>query len=173
MKAKLLEKQKIYEKLSINNKSKFYNFNSKFHSILKSILLILGVGKINQDEKTEIFLNENALIDFGEKQLENIKDQKPKRKTKFDIIDNLILQEQKEKHEENNYDFNTPFIDLNERFKVKQSYDKKLTNLEKDNLEKIIDEEKDFKEKMNYLKKKKEIERLDRIERIKSISFPK
>ncbi len=102
------------------------------------------------------------------------KDTKPKRKTKFDIGPKTeSLFKTNEEEDENDFDYNTPFLELNEKLNVKQSYDKKLTEFEKENLVKIIEEEKDFKDKMNYLKRKKEIERLERIERIKSISFPK
>jgi len=122
-------------------------------------------------------LNENSLIDFVEKRLHSLDktiEKVRKRKTKFDIgPEDKQVDKSLDKDEENDYDFNTPYIDLNEKLKVKQSYDKKLTELEKDNLEKIIEEENDFKQKMNYLKRKKELERLERIERIKSISFPK
>lgn len=122
-------------------------------------------------------MNENSLIDFVEKRLHSLDktiEKVRKRKTKFDIgPEDKQVDKSLDKDEENDYDFNTPYIDLNEKLKVKQSYDKKLTELEKDNLEKIIEEENDFKQKMNYLKRKKELERLERIERIKSISFPK
>ena len=124
-----------------------------------------------------MLLNENLLIDFEEKRIENRNNRqieiKPKRKTKFDIGPIEPIDFKKDEEEKNNFDYNTSFVDLNERLKVKQSYDKKLTEVEKDNLEKVIAEEKDFKEKMNYMKRKKELDRLERLERIKSISFPK
>jgi hypothetical protein len=84
----------------------------------------------------------------------------------------LDLKEEKEIKEENiEYNFNMPYVEMNEKLKVKQSYDKILTDFEKENLEKIIEEEKNVKEKLNFLKRKKEIERLERIERIKKIKI--
>jgi len=145
--------------------------------LVNNILLQIGQRKINQKNKSEMLLNENLLIDFEEKRIENRNNRqieiKPKRKTKFDIGPIEPIDFKKDEEEKNNFDYNTSFVDLNERLKVKQSYDKKLTEVEKDNLEKVIAEEKDFKEKMNYMKRKKELDRLERLERIKSISFPK
>ncbi len=84
----------------------------------------------------------------------------------------MDLKEEKEIKEENiEYNFNMPYVEMNEKLKVKQSYDKILTDFEKENLEKIIEEEKNVKEKLNFLKRKKEIERLERIERIKKIKI--
>ena len=54
---------------------------------------------------------------------------------------------------------------------VKQSYDKLLTESEKAALESIIEEETDYKMKIELLKKKKNLVREERLERIKKMKI--
>jgi hypothetical protein len=61
--------------------------------------------------------------------------------------------------------------DLNEKIYVKQSYDKKLTTQEKQARNEIVDEEKEYKNKIEMLRKKKEREREERLERIKKMKI--
>jgi hypothetical protein len=54
---------------------------------------------------------------------------------------------------------------------VKQSYDKVLTSSEKVALTQVVDEEKEYKDKIEFLKRKKERDREDRLERIKKMKL--
>jgi hypothetical protein len=62
-------------------------------------------------------------------------------------------------------------LGLNERKLVKQSYDNVLSHSEKVALEVVKDEEKGYKDKIEFLRRKKEREREERLERIKKMKL--
>jgi hypothetical protein len=61
--------------------------------------------------------------------------------------------------------------DVENKVLVKQSYDNKLTHNEKQARSVVVNEEKEFKNKVEMLKKKKEREREERLERIKKMKI--
>jgi hypothetical protein len=61
--------------------------------------------------------------------------------------------------------------EINEKVLVKQAYDNKLTSDEKIARTIVVNEEKDYKNKIEMLKKKKEREREERLERIKKMKI--
>ena len=66
-------------------------------------------------------------------------------------------------------EFFDPYIEEIKKITVKQSYDKILSFNEKEAMIEILDEEKEYKDKLNFLKNKKEREREERIDRIKKL----
>jgi hypothetical protein len=116
----------------------------------------------NKDLSEEYtLLKESILVDFDFKKIEE--KQKGGNKSKFKV----------KEENQNIDDVNLEHLDNIQRVTVKQSYDKVLTEKEKEALETIIEEEKDYKKKLELLKRKKNIDREERLERIKKMKLEK
>jgi hypothetical protein len=140
------------ENLEVDFKEQL-NKKQKIYEALSSKNKNFDVVEI--DENNYQNLKEISLVDFDFKKIEEkIKNKSFKDKSIIKIYDNL---------KPDNFD--------KERTIVKQSYDKKLTNDEKQALDSIIKEEKDYKLKLEILKRKKNLEREERIEKIKKMSI--
>ena len=124
------------------------------------------------DDKDLIILKESSSIDFDLKRIEdkekmkkNIKEKSGEEKF-YDSgreLSNTI-------NAENDYIMNQ-FSQSSASSHVKQSYDKVLTFEEKMALSQVKEEEEDYKNKLELLKRKKNIEREERIERIKKMKL--
>jgi hypothetical protein len=125
------------------------------------------------DDKDLILLKESCSIDFDMKRLEEkeklkkIINDKPDEEEFYDSghqLSNIIKAE-------NEFIMNQFSQSSSSKTHVKQSYDKVLTLDEKKALSKVKEEEGEYKNKLELLKRKKNIEREERIERIKKMKI--
>jgi hypothetical protein len=108
-----------------------------------------------------------CLVDFDYKDNKNLLKSKHPTETHFQNKDQNSAKESVKQLREKEIDH--PILELEEKVLVKQSYEKKLTKFEKNELEKVEKEENEYENKLLMLKRKKEIEREERLERIKKM----
>lgn len=109
-------------------------------------------------EDEEILKPENLLVDF---EMKKINEKKLNKTSKVEQDTNIVKEDK----------FTDEKTNGKEKVLVKQSYDKGLTKDEKTALENIIEEEKEYRSKLELLKKKKNLEREERIERLKRMKI--
>ena len=148
IKDNLEKKEKIYHKLKNSNPKELEN-DETLSSIKESSLIDFDYKRIEEKRKTKTNMTESK----QEKSI-NTFDKDSLVKNELDIQNNL-------------FEFNQN----RQKVLVKQSYDKLLTETEKAALESIREEETDYKMKIEFLRKKKNLEREERLERIKKMKI--
>lgn len=140
---KEIEEEIDYERIQ-QNLSKKQNIYEK--------LAKNGVKDLNEHNESDIKLN--SLVDFDMKKIQKEK---------------ITQLEYTNPNDQNVFDFESGHISIKKS--VKQSYDKILSGSEKKALETTIQEENEYKRNLLMLKRKKDQEREDRIERIKKMKI--
>jgi len=142
---KEIEKTQYIDDVNVNNE---ININDNLIKKQKIYDKFNSNYVIHHNEEDKVF-KDNSLVDFDTKKIKNKVDTRFVSNSSISLNVSLGL------------NINTS--------NVKQSYDKKLSEIEKQALESTIIEEKDYKCKLELLKRKKNLEREERLERIKKM----
>ena len=151
-------KKPKYEEIIIENSNISYE-KIKEQLEKKQVLYDKLKSKTKFEDKEMVLIKESSLVDFDAKR----KEEKEKTLNKNKLFDT---------NSELTYDETELYIpeeNIKERVIVKQSYDKILSFDEKKALSEIKEEEADYKNKIELLRRKKNIEREERLERIKKM----
>ena len=148
IKDNLEKKEKIYQKLKNSNTKELEN-DETLISIKESSLIDFDYKRIEEKRK-----NKTNMTESKQEKFINTFDQDSLLKDELAIQNNL-------------FEFNQN----RQKVLVKQSYDKLLTETEKAALKSIREEETDYKTKIEFLRKKKNLDREERLERIKKMKI--
>jgi hypothetical protein len=125
-----------------------------------------------ENDETLMSIKESSLIDFDYKRIEEkIKNKTNMIQFKQEKSINTFDKDSSVNNELTNQNNLFDFNQSRPKVLVKQSYDKLLTESEKAALESIVEEETDYKMKIELLKKKKNLVREERLERIKKMKI--